>query len=141
MIPAHFVWLDKLPLTSNGKVDRKALPAPTVTKGASPLVSPRNDAERRIAALWCELLQRDAVGVDDNFFDIGGHSLMVLPLRERLLAAFSRPLSPVDLFRYPTVATLAQFLTAASEATPGEVAAPVGRKRRDSAARRQALGV
>ena len=148
MIPAHFMVLDKLPLTSNGKVDRKALPPLVGVRGGSPLLSPRNDVERRIAALWCELLQRDAVGIDDNFFEIGGHSLMVLPLRERLLAEFSVPLSPVDLFRYPTVAALAQFLAVSQT---GNSAAPVaaaasgavagGRKRRDTSARRQSLGI
>ncbi|CAK0762499.1 glutamate-1-semialdehyde 2,1-aminomutase [Gammaproteobacteria bacterium] len=149
MIPAHFVVLDKLPLTSNGKIDRQALPAlADATRGGSPLLSPRNDVERRLVAIWRELLQRDAVGIDDNFFEIGGHSLMVLPLRERLLSEFSYPLSPVDLFRYPTVATLAQFLSASSmnnEATPtttGSTATvPSGRKRRDTAARRQILGI
>ncbi len=140
MIPSHFVVLEQLPLTANGKVDRKALPSlASVGQGVSPLQSPRNDTERRIAAIWCELLQRSAVGVDDNFFEIGGHSLMVLPLRERLLSEFSRPLSPVDLFRYPTVASLAQFLSASSDVQNNSAVAS-GRKRRDSAARRQALG-
>ena len=121
MLPSAFVVLDTLPLTSNGKVDRAALPLPDALRREldASFVDARNDAEKKIAAVWRELLEVERVGVNDNFFELGGHSLLVLPLRDRLQTLFGRPISPVEIFRLPTVATQAQFMTqdaAASEA-------------------------
>ncbi|QEP43630.1 amino acid adenylation domain-containing protein [Ectothiorhodospiraceae bacterium BW-2] len=137
MIPARFIFLPQLPLTPNGKVDRAALPQPTVESGgAGALLSPRSQAERQIVAIWSQLLERESIGVEQNFFEIGGHSLLVLPLSEQLSAQFNRSVEPVAIFQYPTVAMQARWL--AGE----EITASGGgqRKRRSSERRRQALG-
>lgn len=140
MVPGVFVKLDKLPLTANGKVDRAALPLPEGLRaelGAAHLaafVDPRNDAEKRIAAVWRELLGVERVGADDNFFELGGHSLLVLPLREKLQAMFGRPVSPVDIFRFPTVSTQASHLTgdAADTAAEDEEVRRTANRRREA---------
>jgi len=79
MIPAAFVLLDAFPLTPNGKVDRKALPAPQAERQIERvLVAPRSELEQRIATVWREVLHLEHVGVKDNFFDLGGHSLLIV---------------------------------------------------------------
>jgi amino acid adenylation domain-containing protein len=123
MLPSGFVVLEALPLNPSGKVDRKALPAPGAT-GARREVAyadPRNELERTIAALWREVLGIDRVGADDNFFDLGGHSLLAAQVQMRLSDALGREVALLDLFRYPTVASLAGFL--------GGEAAPLSRPR------------
>ena len=122
MIPSAFVSLETLPLTPNGKVDRQALPVPEnlLAQSRANFVSPQTDAEKIIAREWQEALQVDKVGVDDNFFDLGGHSLLVIALRDRLADQFERDITPVDLFRYPTVASLAKFLSAVPDATSAQ---------------------
>jgi len=109
MVPSAFVVLDALPLTANGKLDRRALPAPDAA-ARGPVVAPRTATEEAIAAAWCEVLGLPAVGVEDSFFDIGGHSLLIVQVH-RLLAPQFPELEVVDLFRYPTISALAQFLS------------------------------
>lgn len=142
MLPGTFVVLDSLPLTANGKVDRAALPLPEGIRPqvGSAFVDPSGDAEKRIAAVWRELLEIEQVGVDDNFFELGGHSLLVLPLRDRLQSIFGRPVSPVDIFRLPTVATQARFLAQAGDTAPpsgearhgGGQTSQIAQRRRDA---------
>ncbi len=109
MIPSALVRLDHLPLTAGGKVDRRALPAPGGDRAASDaLVSPRGELERRLAAIWCDLLEVDRVGVDDEFFALGGHSIRLVELQARLADELGCELPMVDLFRYPTVEALAE---------------------------------
>ncbi len=112
MVPAAWVMLPALPLTPNGKVDRQALPPP---RAAAPLVAtdpvpPRSETEQRLAAIWRALLHVNQIGVHDNFFDIGGHSLLVVALQGRLLEAFGIELPVVALFEHPTIAALASRL-------------------------------
>jgi acyl-CoA synthetase (AMP-forming)/AMP-acid ligase II len=116
MLPALFVPLPSLPLTPSGKVDRRALPEP---EGARPdvgtgYVEPGTALERTIAGIFRDLLRVDRVGLNDNFFDLGGHSLLVVrahqKLREALGREISRSISVIDLFRFPTVALLARHL-------------------------------
>ncbi len=112
MLPSALVVLDKLPLTPNGKVDRRALPAP---EGLRPdleavYVAPRNELERAIAAVWREVLRVDKVGADDNFFDLGGHSLLLTQVHGRLRAMIDESFSLIDLFKYPTIRSLAAHL-------------------------------
>ncbi|MBF0099477.1 MAG: amino acid adenylation domain-containing protein [Desulfobacterales bacterium] len=114
MVPSNIIIVDSLPLTVNGKVDRAALPMPEYLRSEisrTAIVNPRTEAEERIAAIWRDLLGIKQVGMNDNFFEIGGHSLLILPLIERLKSAFGRSLSPVDIFRYHTVATQAAQLS------------------------------
>ncbi|MDB4947562.1 MAG: tycC3, partial [Gemmatimonadetes bacterium] len=109
MVPGPFVRLDALPVTPNGKLDRKALPAPVATGGGRRL-KPETEMEGRVAALWQELLGVDAVGVEDNFFDLGGHSLLLVRLQARLAAELGCEVRVVELFQYPTVRALAARL-------------------------------
>jgi amino acid adenylation domain-containing protein/non-ribosomal peptide synthase protein (TIGR01720 family) len=106
MVPAAFVPLDALPLGPTGKVDRRALPRPEY--GADvPYVAPRTEVEETIAELWAEVLQVDRVGVEDGFFDRGGHSLLIMRLVARVRALFGVELSIRSLFVEPTVAGMA----------------------------------
>ncbi|MBV4533891.1 amino acid adenylation domain-containing protein [Pseudomonas sp. SWRI107] len=88
MVPSHWVLLDALPLSPNGKLERKALPRPDVSQAQASYVAPRTELEQRIAAIWQEVLQVERVGLDDDFFSLGGHSLLatqvIVRLRERL---------------------------------------------------------
>ena len=112
MIPAWFVPLSTLPLTANGKVDRRALPAPD-ERGADPgltHVPPRGEVELRVAAIWSEVLRRERIGARDNFFELGGHSLLATQVLSRLRAAFGIDLALRALFDAPTVAGLAELI-------------------------------
>ncbi|MFF4097585.1 amino acid adenylation domain-containing protein, partial [Streptomyces sp. NPDC001834] len=106
MVPSAFVVLDELPLTVNGKVDRKALPAPAY-ETAQEHVAPRTDAERALAALWADVLGVEKVGVHDDFFALGGDSISSLKVVSRLRGVLGTALSPRALFDHPTVAALA----------------------------------
>ncbi len=110
MLPAHIVFLDALPLTPNNKVDRKALPRPDAVATEPAASAPRDGLEAQIAAVWREVLGSADVGVDDNFFDLGGHSLLAVQVHRRLQAALGPRLSLTDLFRFPTIRTLARYL-------------------------------
>lgn len=112
MVPSAFVKLEAFPLTSSGKVDRKALPAPEGTRlTRSAFAAPRSEAERRISRIWLDLLQVNDVGLDDNFFDLGGHSLLIVRMTARLKETFGKDISVVDLFQHPTVREQAEMLT------------------------------
>jgi acyl carrier protein len=112
MVPSAFVLLDVFPLTPNGKVDRRALPAPrdTVRESSASFISPSTGAESTIAEIWRSILHVERVGVDDNFFDLGGHSLLVVQMQSRLRERFNCDLSLMDLFRRPTVGAIAAYL-------------------------------
>jgi amino acid adenylation domain-containing protein len=110
MVPATFVLLDGLPLTPNGKVDRKALPKPEERSSAAVYVEPETDTDRTIAAVWQEVLRLERVGLHDNFFDFGGHSLLLMQVQGRLRRVLSRDIPIVELFRHPTVASLSRYL-------------------------------
>ncbi|MCY1045102.1 amino acid adenylation domain-containing protein [Corallococcus sp. bb12-1] len=112
MLPRHVVFLDALPLTLTGKVDRKALPAPeaVASSARAAYVEPRNELERRIAAVFADVLKLEKVGIHDAFFDLGGHSLLLVQAHNRLGKVLQTPLSMLDLFRHPTVASLVAFL-------------------------------
>ena len=110
MIPSAFVLLDALPLSPNGKVDRKALPAPDQSRPEpeESYVAPRTPVEEMLAEIWAEVLKLDKVGIDDNFFELGGHSLLATQLISRLHAAFKVEIPLRALFENPTVAGLAE---------------------------------
>ncbi|KUJ69435.1 non-ribosomal peptide synthetase [Streptomyces albus subsp. albus] len=112
MVPAAFVALPGMPLTSNGKVDRAALPEPRFP-GAAPgaaYSAPREGLERTISAVWREVLGVERVGRNDNFFELGGHSLLMSRLQAELAAAHRIEVSMVELFQHPTVGALAAHL-------------------------------
>jgi acyl carrier protein len=120
MLPQAFVVLDEFPHTPNGKIDRKALPAPEA--GAAPAaaaaeyVAPAGELEDRIADVWKDVLKLGQVGTRDNFFDLGGHSLLAVQAHRRLKEALQRDLSITDIFRFPTIQSLAAYLAEGSQA-------------------------
>jgi amino acid adenylation domain-containing protein len=118
MIPAEIVFLESLPLTPHGKVDRRALPAPGGAQSAAGGAAqpPRSELERLIATLWQDLLQRTGFGIEDDFFELGGHSLLIAQVQGRLQEALGRDVPVVDLFRFPTIRSLAARLEEAADA-------------------------
>ncbi|GAU68943.1 putative non-ribosomal peptide synthetase [Streptomyces sp. NBRC 110611] len=116
MIPSAFVFLDALPLTPNGKIDRKALPAPDTGRRdlSAAYVAPRTAVEEVVAGIWAEVLGLDQVGAFDNFFDLGGHSLLSTRIAARLKDAFQITVPLHRVFGRPTVAGLAEALVAES---------------------------
>ncbi len=113
MVPSTFVLLDALPLTPNGKVDRQALPAPDHGRPTMErsFIAPSTGIEQTIAVAWQEVLGLEKVGVHDNFFDLGGHSMLMVRLYSKLREMLNHhELSIIDLFRYPTINSLAQYI-------------------------------
>jgi len=115
MLPAHVVWLPRLPLNANGKLDQESLPPPAPGRAdvAAEFVAPRTAVERRIAAVWSELLAFERVGAHDNFFELGGHSLLATQVVSRLQEDFGIRLPLRRLFEEPTVESLAAAVDAA----------------------------
>jgi amino acid adenylation domain-containing protein len=112
MLPTYFVRLDKLPLTSNGKIDRKALPAVSNedNQPARDLVEPRTETERALAAMWAQLLNVRNIGINDDFFELGAQSLVAIKAVSRIRDAFGVDLSLRNLFERPTIAGLAEVI-------------------------------
>ncbi|MFH9671786.1 amino acid adenylation domain-containing protein [Streptomyces sp. NPDC017405] len=137
LVPEAYVWLDRLPLNASGKVDTARLPRPRREDlpVAAERTAPRDDTERRITAAWAEVLGRDEIGVHDNFFDLGGNSLLLTRLHTSLTGRGFAALTLTALYEHTTVAALARFLTA-SAAQP---AAPADGLRDRAARARRAL--
>ncbi|NEO73603.1 amino acid adenylation domain-containing protein, partial [Moorena sp. SIO3H5] len=111
MIPSRFVLLPQLPLTPNGKVDRNALPVPdNVSSVSTEYVAPETETQKVLAEIWADVLGIEKVGINDNFFDLGGHSLMATQVVSRVRQALSLELSVSKLFENPTIAQLAEIL-------------------------------
>jgi acyl carrier protein len=107
MVPAAFVFLDALPLTPNGKLDRKALPAPELASAEERYVAPRTPVEEVLAEIWAEVLGLEWVGVHDSFFDLGGHSLLIMRLLAKIQATFDLEISIRTVFSMPTLEAMA----------------------------------
>jgi amino acid adenylation domain-containing protein len=138
MLPAAFVALDALPLSPNGKVDHQALPPPP-TAVADGAVLPRTGDEQAVAAVWREVLGLETVGIYDNFFDLGGHSLLMIKAHARLEERFGREIPLVELFRHPTVAAVAAYLgQAPADARPLEQARDRAHLQREAMQRQRA---
>jgi amino acid adenylation domain-containing protein/non-ribosomal peptide synthase protein (TIGR01720 family) len=110
MVPTAFVVLDALPLSTNGKLDRRGLPAPELTVGATGYVAPRTDTEQALVDIWAEVLELARVGVEDNFFELGGDSVRSLLITSRTKLAFDVTLTPRDVLTARTVARLADLV-------------------------------
>ncbi|MFY0568156.1 non-ribosomal peptide synthase/polyketide synthase [Archangium lansingense] len=110
MVPSAFVALEQMPITANGKVDRKALPVPEATVSEAAYVAPRTPTEEQLAAIWAEVLSVPRVGAEDHFFELGGHSLLATQVVSRLRSAFQVELSLRALFEAPTLSALAAKL-------------------------------
>jgi amino acid adenylation domain-containing protein len=137
MIPSAFVFLNRLPLTPNGKVDRKALPPPETgrPKLETAYAAPRTQLEKNIAGIWQELLHVEKVGLHDNFFDLGGNSLLVVQAQAKLREISGSDLSVVKLFQYPTIHSLATFLGGRKDVSLEKIRSR-GRKKQAAFARR-----
>ena len=127
MLPAAFVLLDAMPLTPNGKIDHQALPAPNQARPAleEVFVSPRTPTEEMLAGIWATVLGVEEVGVHDNFFDLGGHSLMAVQVISRLRDALQVEVPVRALFEAPTVADLALYLETTRQAVPDVPEPPI----------------
>ena len=112
MVPASFVITDQLPLTPNGKVDRRALSTldGSVHDSEDLFVAPQTDLEQKIAEAWRQALRLEKIGRHDNFFDIGGHSLLMTKVHSSLRNTLDQELRIIDMFRYPTIASLASYV-------------------------------
>ncbi|BEP53600.1 hypothetical protein GmRootV118_08440 [Variovorax sp. V118] len=109
MVPSALMVLDSFPLGANGKVDRRALPVPAVA-GTPGYEAPHGDVAQTLAAIWAELLKVAQVGLHDNFFDLGGNSLLVIRMHRLVEDRLQPGLAVVDLFKYPTVGALARHI-------------------------------
>lgn len=126
MVPSAFVHLQAFPLTPNGKIDRRALPTPDHTRPnlRSKYVAPRNSIEEQLTKIWSEVLRVDRIGVHDNFFALGGHSLLVIQVAVRIRDAFQVQISVKNLFDAPTIAALAEHVEAAKRLDSMAIAIP-----------------
>jgi amino acid adenylation domain-containing protein len=123
MIPSYFVFIDNMPQTSSGKVDRKALALYDIKRDTAvndTIIKPKNETEQIIAEIWKEKIGVSSISVVDNFFDIGGHSLLLAEINIILKQKFSASISMVTMFQYPTIASLAEYIDNknATEHTP-----------------------
>jgi len=111
MVPLHWLWLDRLPLNANGKLDRKALPALEIGQlHNQDYVAPRTELETTLAAIWAEVLKVERVGVQDNFFELGGHSLLATQIASRVQKTLQRDVPLRAMFECSTVAELAEYI-------------------------------
>jgi amino acid adenylation domain-containing protein len=130
MVPSAIVFLSKIPLTANGKIDRQALPAPEQMQ-AKVYVAPRNETEQAVAKIWAEVLRRDRISVDDNFFDLGGHSLLATQVISRLRRELNIELPLRTMFESTTAAKLSDYIAQSRKSKPTPVAPPITRVSRD----------
>ena len=115
MVPAHLLLLERLPLSPNGKIDRKALPAPDATLLQGEYVEPRRPLERQVATIWQEVLKLQRVGLEDHFFELGGHSLLAINVISRIQLELGMKLTPQLLFQFPTLGLFVSNLEKAGE--------------------------
>ena len=120
MVPSTFVTLKALPLTPNGKVNRNALPEPDDHRPEleANYEPPRTEVEQTIANIWRQVLHLEKVGIHDNFFDLGGHSLLLVQIHAKLREVLNTNIAIVNLFEYPTINSLAKYLTQEKSETP-----------------------
>ncbi|MGD0906500.1 MAG: amino acid adenylation domain-containing protein [Candidatus Acidiferrales bacterium] len=121
MVPSAFVLMEKFPLTANGKLDRKMLPIPA-SKSIQPVhefIPPSTENEKLLAAMWTEMLRVEKVGLNDDFFDLGGHSLVAIKIISRIRDVFEVDLPTQTLFEHPTIAGLARVLAEAKNGNRG----------------------
>ncbi len=129
MVPSAFVLMDSMPLTSNGKVNRRALPAPeqSLTEGLGDYRAPQTPLEEMVAAIFADVLRIERAGLDDNFFELGGHSLSATQVVSRIRQNLRVDLPVRTVFESPTVATLAQAVVSKQRGDQGLVAPPIER--------------
>ena len=129
MLPQYFVNLEQLPLTPNGKIDKKALPDPQTIErlGTTQYVAPRNKIERQLITVWQEVLNKEKIGIRDDFFKLGGHSLLVIEVLARINKILDSEVEINTLFEYPTILELAEKIVTSSP-TKGKILFPIQEK-------------
>jgi acyl transferase domain-containing protein len=142
MMPAAFVMLPEMPRTPNGKLDRRALPAPmaVATELAAVYAPPRTTIERILSEVWQQVLCREKIGMHDNFFDLGGHSLLLAQVRTILRETHHLDIPIIEMFRYPTVNLLARYLGAKDNDHDGSQAQSHQNRREHADYRTKELG-
>jgi amino acid adenylation domain-containing protein len=137
MIPSRFIPVDSFPLTRNGKIDVSALPEPgtQMPEHNSDLIAPSNEIETNIAAIWSAALRLERIGVDENFFDLGGHSLLLMQVHDALSQKFKKPITMVEMFNHPTIRLLAAYYLQGSQSN----SAPLHDVQERGSRRRRAL--
>jgi acyl-coenzyme A synthetase/AMP-(fatty) acid ligase/acyl carrier protein len=132
MIPNEVIEIGAMPQTANAKLDRKALQAikPKPPAAAVATVSAESDLEKQIAEFWCQTLKLERVGVEDNFFDLGGHSLLVVQLHKKIRESVDQPVSLTDLYQFPTVRSLAEHMEGGGKSSSPTKGAERGERRR-----------
>ncbi|MCX6584761.1 MAG: amino acid adenylation domain-containing protein [Candidatus Aminicenantes bacterium] len=117
MVPAYFVFLEGLPLSPNGKVDRKQLPPPTMSMAAGEYTAPRNRMEGQLVEIWAEILgiDKDSISIDANFFELGGHSLKATILLNRIIKEFNVRIAMVEIFKSPDIQSIVKLIKGAIE--------------------------
>ncbi|XXZ41221.1 amino acid adenylation domain-containing protein [Sorangium sp. So ce327] len=125
MVPSLYVLLDALPLTANGKVDRKALPEPDGSQPRASYIAPRSELERTLAQSWSEVLRVERVGAHDNFFELGGHSLLAVRMMQALGRALGEPQPLALVFQHQTLAELAEAIGRRARRDPLETLVPM----------------
>lgn len=135
MVPSAIVVLDVWPLTPNGKIDRAALPDPAERMVTQNMIKPRDALEQQIAEVWTTVLRLDAVGIDDNFFEVGGHSLDLVRVEIGLEKALGYRIPTMDLFRFPNIRTLADHLRSAVQGQRAAVSPADAERARPQAVR------
>ncbi|MEO8425664.1 MAG: phosphopantetheine-binding protein, partial [Verrucomicrobiota bacterium] len=118
MVPSAFMFLERLPLTPSGKLNRRALPEIEVKRPEleTAYVGPRTELERAIASIWQQLLGIDKVGMVDNFFDLGGNSVQIVQVHTKLKEQLKKEIAVTTLFQYPTIAALGKYLSEGANA-------------------------
>jgi amino acid adenylation domain-containing protein len=138
MVPSYFIILDKLPLTPNGKVDKSALPQPDVnTASINPFITPKSHIEKQITEIWQEVLKLEKISTEDNFFDLGGHSLLILKIHAQMEKILKMNIPVVNLFQFPTVKSLAEFISSQGTHTPVEQQSNLNAQKQRTAFERQ----
>jgi acyl carrier protein len=142
MVPSVILSLARMPLTTNGKVDRQALPAPDQSRPdqTTAYAPPRSDIEQQIVGIWQQVLSLEKVGIHDNFFDLGGNSLLLLQASNKLEHLLGQDAMVIEFFKYPTIASLVNYLRSDKTAPPPEYSQIQDRvSRQRTAARIQAM--
>jgi hypothetical protein len=122
MVPSVYISLDALPLTPNGKIDRKALPVGDQGRPEleNSFVVPQSPVQKTLADIWAKVLKIEQIGLHDNFFDLGGHSLLLVQVHSRAQHVLDREFSIVNLFQYPTISALSQYLAGETDQPSAE---------------------
>jgi hypothetical protein len=111
MVPSFIVFLDELPLTSSGKLNRKSLPQPDMAVVKNTIIAPTTEYEKKLVDLWRALLKIEHISIGDNFFDVGGNSILAINLANQVSKEFSQPVKALMIFEYPTIKDQSEFLS------------------------------